>query len=77
MCQEFRFICPLVENTNFLVFNAAKHSHSLISMQEQLEMSAAGNKRSFTRGGSLKKENVLCVKRGIKWCVFSMLARLQ
>ena len=40
MCHEFQFYLSRADNTHFLVFNAAKHSHSLIATQKQLEMSA-------------------------------------
>lgn len=38
MCHEFQFYLSRADNTHFLVFNAARHSHSLIALQKQLEM---------------------------------------
>lgn len=46
MCHEFQFYLSPAYNINFLVFNAAKHSHFLIAMQERLEMRATADMKS-------------------------------
>lgn len=62
-CHEFEYYLEK-NNTHFLVFNAAKHCHSVIAMQRQLEMSAnysdSGPKNKLYKDSKVqKKENTL------------------